>query len=395
MSISQWTRTRLTKALNIKYPLISGPAAGHINSRLVADVCNSGGLGSLAAAMYTPDLMRSTIRDIQSMTQQPFAVNLFCRMETAVTPQQLQQTYEPDSYLNSIRKKLNIPTPKEYTLRSPPLDDQLQVILEENVKIVSFTFGYLSNEQMEKLRKKNIYLMGTASTVTEALTLAGNSASTRKVDCIIAQGLEAGGHRSTFLPLDPNDPLKTQYSTVDLVKAIKHALKDRDDLAIVCAGGISNGQDVAKYLIPTTKNSNDNDEDTTTVIDGVVMGTLFMLSTGSSTPMPHRQALIDDQQPTRITKALTGRYARGIPNAFMKTLETDALKDRIPCYDIHSSKTKDIASYATEHGIPDYMLLWSGDRHLEAAKYTNNGSLSTKELMEKLVNDVNSIASKV
>ncbi|CAO3608617.1 unnamed protein product [Cunninghamella blakesleeana] len=391
MSLAQWTRTKLTKALNIKYPIISGPAAGHTNANLVSAVSNFGGLGSLGAAMLTPDIMRSTIRDIQSKTKEPFAVNLFCRMDTPVTPQELQQTYKADPYLDTIREKLNIPTPKEYTLRSPPLDDQIQVILEENVKVVSFTFGYLSDEQTKKLRQKNIYLMGTASTVTEALTLAGETKESSKVDCIITQGLEAGGHRSTFLPLDQNDPLKTQQSTKDLVKKVKDALKGRDDIAIICAGGISDGNDVADFLLPTRVKENDVDD--STVIDGVVMGTLFMLTTTSSTPDVHRKALINDHQPTRLTKALTGRYARGIPNDFMNILESDELKDYIPRYDIHSSRTKDIATYATEHGIADYMLLLSGARHLDAAKYTNNGTISTKELMEKLVNDVNSRSS--
>ncbi|ORZ24659.1 2-nitropropane dioxygenase [Absidia repens] len=391
MTLTSWTRTRLTQALSIKYPLISAPAAGHTNARLVADVSNYGGLGSLGAAMMPTDTMRATIRDIQGMTTSPFAVNLFCRTQEVPTDDELQGAYNADSQLNIIRKQLSLSTPSKYSLRSPPLIDQVQVILEENVKVVSFTFGHLPDNLTQQLKQQGVYLMGTATTVQEALFLAGSSNVTRKVDCIIAQGIGAGGHRGSFLPttLSPDttttsdDTSNQQLPTMELSKAVKHALKDRDDIAIVSAGGISSGEEAAFYL--GTKDSAGQGVS----VDGVVMGTLFMLSTDSSTPKAHREALMNDKQPTRVTKALTGRYARGIPNALMDKLgELD--QDKIPSYDIQSSRTKDIVTHATQNGISDYMLMLSGDRHLAAAKYTENGTLSTTELMEKLVKDINS-----
>ncbi|KAI8340840.1 2-nitropropane dioxygenase [Chlamydoabsidia padenii] len=369
MALPSWTRTRFTKALNIKYPLISAPAAGHTNARLVANVSNYGGLGSLGAAMMPATTMRSSIRDIQNMTSQPFAVNLFCRTQEPPTDEELQQDYDPDIQLATIRKQLSLPKPNKYALRSPPLIDQVQVILEENVRVVSFTFGYLPEDLTQQLKDQGVYLMGTATTVQEALFLAGPSKSKRRVDCVIAQGQEAGGHAGTFLP-----STQQQMATKDLTQAVYQALKDRDDIAIVSAGGISSGQEAASYLNAYGS-------------DGVVMGTLFMLSTESSTPPAHRQALLTDTQPTRRSKAMTGRYARGIPNVLMNSLEK-VDQDTIPCYDIHSSHTKDIVTHATETGLADYMLLLSGDRHLEAAKYSENGSLSTTELMEKLVKDI-------
>ncbi|SAL95908.1 hypothetical protein [Absidia glauca] len=370
MALPSWTRTRLTKALNIKYPLISAPAAGHTNARLVADVSNYGGLGSLGAAMMPATTMRSTIRDIQNMTTQPFAVNLFCRTQEAPTDEELQHVNDADAQLNIIRKQLSLPTPDKYALRSPPLIDQVQVILEENVRVVSFTFGYLPDDLTQQLMKQGVYLMGTATSVQEAIFLAGPSQSQRKVDCVIAQGNEAGGHAGTFL-----SGSEEQLGTTDLARAVHDALRHRDDIAVVSAGGISSGHDAASYLKAN-------------LTDGAVMGTLFMLSTESSTPKAHRHALLTDTQPTKKSKGMTGRYARGIPNALMDKM--DQLDQRtIPSYDIHSSHTKDIVAHATEGGLSDYMLLLSGDRHLEAAKYTENGTLSTTELLDKLVKDIN------
>ncbi|KAI8100037.1 2-nitropropane dioxygenase [Halteromyces radiatus] len=379
MTLPTWTRTRLTSALKIKYPLVSAPAAGHTSNNLIAAVSNYGGLGSLGAAMLPTAALRSNIREIQAMTSQPFAVNLFCRMQEAPTEDELQQPYQPDITLNNVRRQLSIPTPSKYTLRSPPLIDQVQVILEENVKVVSFTFGYLPEDLTQQLWQQGVYIIGTATTVQEALFLAGSSNALRKVDCVVAQGLEAGGHRGSFLPTTKEgDANQQQLSTQELSVAVRQALKDREDIAVVSAGGISSGKEAADYL--------------TKGMDGVVMGTLFMLSTDSSTPKPHRQALLTDTQPTRLTRALTGRWARGIPNSLMDTLEK--LDDTtIPTYDIHSSRTKDIVNYATEKEIPDYMLLLSGDRHLAGAKYTENGTLSATQLMEKLVKDINAVSS--
>ncbi|KAI8061157.1 2-nitropropane dioxygenase [Gongronella butleri] len=386
-----WAETRLTRALGLKLPLISGPMAGHTTVALASQVSNAGGLGSLGAAFLPADALRETIRDIKAQTSRPFAVNLFCRMQAAPTQAELQATYPSDEKLAAIRGKLGIAAPQQVTLRSPPLEDQVQVVLDEGVPVVSYTFGYLPQEMARALKAKGVYLMGTATTVAEALVLAGASPDDRKVDCVIAQGWEAGGHRGSFLPTttpptDDQDKLEhSQQPTLKLARAVRAALRDRDDIAIVAAGGISNAEDAAAFLAP---GANDG---SSAPVDGLVLGTLFMVSSTSGTPPLHREALMRDTQPTKVSRGMTGRFARGIPNELMRTFD-DA--PDLPSYDIHSSKTKDIIAHANQNSISDYMLLLSGDKHLDAAKYTENSTLSAEQVMNKLSNDLHTLLDK-
>ncbi|KAI8381192.1 2-nitropropane dioxygenase [Radiomyces spectabilis] len=372
-----WASTCFTRALQLRYPIVQAPCAGHTTVDLVAAVSNYGGLGSLGAATMSADTLRQSIRSIREKTCHPFAVNIFCRPDPPVTHTMLQQQYEADKELAAIRAQLHLSEPEQYTLRSPPLDDQIAVILEEKVKIVSFTFGTLPPKLLDQLWEAGVYTIGTATTVNEALFLAGlESGSTRRqAHCIVAQGLQAGGHRGTFL----NAP-DEQQSTLQLVRSIKEAFAKYPDaipVPILAAGGLSNGAQVYEALNKAQA-------------DGVVLGTLFMLSKDSSTPDAHRRVLLESQEKTKLTRSLTGRFARGYPNAFMNRMET-VPDDGIPCYDIHSSKTKDIVTYATQHGMADYMLLWSGSNALDAASFTNQATLSATEVMDKLVQEVNTL----
>ncbi|KAG0169466.1 hypothetical protein DFQ28_005779 [Apophysomyces sp. BC1034] len=315
--------------------------------------------------MMPADVLRKAIRAIKEQTTHPFAVNLFARSSgSPVSLQDLQQAYASDPMLQAIRRDLGLTTPTTYSLRSPPLKDQIEVILQEQVRVVSFTFGLLPPDVMSQLKKAGIYLIGTATSVDEARILKQN-----QIDAMVAQGAEAGGHRGTFE--NPDGGL--DLSTKDLVKAIKGVVKD---VPVLAAGGISSGPLAAEAL-------------THWHADGVVLGTLFMLSKESATPPAHRYVLLHSEQekPTRITRGLTGRRARGFPNAFMDRMDSLDTKT-IPEYDIHSSKTKDIVAHATKNGITDYMLLLAGANASDAAQYSNQGTLSAAEIMRKLMIDI-------
>lgn len=369
--LSNWASNAFTKALHIQYPIIQAPCAGHTGADLIAAVSNAGGLGSLGAGMLPATQLRSTIRSIRSKTNKPFAVNLFCRPSNPATEADLQKHYaKTDDELNKIRTELHIPIPEKYELRSPPFDEQINVLLEECVPVVSFTFGFLPDTAFKKLKSAGTYLIGTATTVNEALVLAGLDPSdpTRKADAIVAQGVEAGGHRGSFLPGD-------QLPVSELVAAIRQT---GFPIPILAAGGFSTGDDVFKGLNEYKA-------------DGVAIGTLFMLATESDTPKAHREYLLNAEknnvEPTKITTAITGRKARAYPNQLLKRIE--ALDADIPSYDIHSSKTKDIATYATKNGISDYMLLLSGANASKAVEYSEQGTLSAAQIVNKIVSDVN------
>ncbi|KAI8148953.1 2-nitropropane dioxygenase [Fennellomyces sp. T-0311] len=373
---SQHLATAFTRALRIKYPIVQAPCAGHTSADLVAAVSNAGALGSLGAAMMPLDTMRATIRAIKQKTKQPFAVNLFCRAKQDPTTEELHQDYPAtDAVLNAIRSEFGLPTPTKYTLRSPPLEDQISIILEERVPVVSFTFGILPDRELQRLWDAGVYLIGTATSAKEAMVLAGLDEldPTRKADAVVAQGLEAGGHRGTFL-FD-----EKQMSTGELVKSVKEAFRRKGsntsvDVPVLAAGGLSNSKDVAEALKGWHA-------------DGAVLGTLFMLSSDSSTPEVQRKVMLESDAKTRLTRGLSGRFARGYPNAFMDRMDALADKD-IPSYDIHSARTKDIVAHAAGNKNPDYMMLWSGANARAAADFTDHGKLSAADIVSKLVADL-------
>jgi nitronate monooxygenase len=374
-----WTTTSITRTLNIQYPIIQAPCAGHTGADLIAAVCNAGGLGSLGAGMIPASQLRTAIRAIREKTSKPFAVNLFCRPARTPTAAELQKHYPgTDDVLNDIRAELNIPIPTEYSLRSPPFEDQVNVLLEERVPVVSFTFGLLPDNILQRFWSAGTFLIGTATTVEEAMVLAGLDAAdpTRKADAIVAQGLEAGGHRGSFLSKDGSG----QLPVADLVKAIRTGYPHRFPIPLLAAGGISSGADVYSALQNWKA-------------DGAVIGTLFMMATESSTPKGHREFLLDAKknavEETKITTAITGKSVRSYPNKLMKRIEQAATNGDIPCYDIQSSKTKDIAAFATQNGIQDYMMLLSGTHAPDAVEYSEQGTLTAAQILNKLVVDVN------
>lgn len=380
-----WTATAITKALHIQYPIIQAPCAGHTGADLIAAVSNAGGLGSLGAGMIPAAQLRTTIHNIREKTSRPFAVNLFCRAAKPPTHAELQKHYPgTDDVLNEIRTELNLPIPTEFQLRSPPFEDQVNVIVEERVPVVSFTFGLLPDSVLQRLWSAGTFLIGTATTVQEALALAGLDPSdpTRKADAIVAQGLEAGGHRGSFLKISNDDKHHQQLPVADLVKAIRSTQNNgRFPIPIIAAGGISSGTDVY-HAIHDWK------------ADGAAIGTLFMMSKESTTPQGHRNYMLSAKtnavEDTKITTAITGKSVRSYPNKLMKRIEEASKKNGgvVPSYDIQSSKTKDIAAYATQNGIQDYMMLLSGVNAPLAAEYSEQGNLSAAEILNKLVKDV-------
>ncbi|KAI8644384.1 2-nitropropane dioxygenase [Parasitella parasitica] len=382
---ASWAATAITKALHIQYPIIQAPCAGHTGADLIAAVSNAGGLGSLGAGMLPAPQLRTTIHSIREKTSRPFAVNLFCRAATPPTSAELQKHYTgTDDVLNEIRTELHIPIPSEFQPRSPPFEDQVNVILEERVPVVSFTFGLLPDKFLQRLQSAGTFLIGTATTVQEALVLAGLDPSdpTRKADAIVAQGLEAGGHRGSFLKICNEDKNHRQLPVSDLVEAIRSTQDNgRFPIPIIAAGGISSGSDVYRALHDWKA-------------DGAAIGTLFMMAKESTTPKGHRDYMLNAKkngvEKTRITTAITGRSVRSYPNKLMKRIEEASSKNRveIPNYDIQSAKTKDIAAYATQNGIQDYMMLLSGANAPLAVDYSEQCSLSATEIVNKLVTDV-------
>lgn len=185
-------QSRLAHHLKLKYPIVQAPCAPYSLEPLVAAVSNAGGLGSLSAALQSPDKIRNSIREIKRLTDKPFAVNLFAPQLPQPTPDDFtnKQRYHSDDILDNFRKELGVPCPEQYTPRSFPFEDQLNVVLEERCPVLSFTFGQLPDGAIAKLKQAGVYVIGTATTVHEAKILVYTQNEQDAVDAIIAQGSE-------------------------------------------------------------------------------------------------------------------------------------------------------------------------------------------------------------
>ena len=178
-----WRDTPLALKLGMRLPIIQAPMAGGLStSRLTAAVCEAGGLGSIAGAMLAPDDLRAAIREVRALTSQPFAVNLF-----APLPAPTRDRVAEWSGLTGVEATARSPTPR--------FADQVTVLDEETVPILSFTFG------IPQLADAKAFKIGTATTVAEAVALEHAG-----VDAIVVQGYEAGGHRGTFLETVEHSP---------------------------------------------------------------------------------------------------------------------------------------------------------------------------------------------
>ena len=327
--------TQLTRELGIEYPVIQAPMAGGTTTpELVVAVCEAGGLGSLGAAYMSPDAIRETISEIRNLSDRPFAVNLFVPPDYDVDVRSMERSA---SLLEPYRRELGIkqpPLPEDpQTARfREDFDEQLAVVLEERVPIFSFTFGALSTTTVERLKDNGATVIGTATTVEEGEHLEASG-----VDAVVAQGAEAGAHRGTFL----GSFEASMVGTVALVPQLVDAI----DVPIVASGGIMDGRGLAAALCLGAQ--------------AVQMGTAFLLCEESGAPTAHKSAIFETtDDATTITRAFSGRPARGIQNRFL--LELAAHEEELPSFPVQNALTKDIRGAAGKQDRPEFMSLWAG-----------------------------------
>lgn len=326
---------RLTQRLSIQFPIIQAPMAGGITtSELVSESSNAGALGMIGAGYLTPMQLKKQIRSIKKLTTSPFGVNLFVPEEVVVSKTLIE---ESNSVLSLIRKELKIfPIDLFHFPTKESLDtifmDNIKVIIEEKVPVCSFTFGIPSEDVIKKLKMNDVFLIGTATTVEEAI--ANESAG---MDAIVAQGSEAGGHRGSFL-------YPEKENAVGLMSLIPQIV-DHVAIPVIAAGGIMDGRGlVATHFLGA---------------EGCQMGTAFLTCDESGAPAEHKDAILETREDQIImTRAMTGKWAKGIENRFMSNFNIKSLQ--YSCFAVHSTLTQDIRKYAKENCQPDFMSLWSG-----------------------------------
>lgn len=347
---------RLLKMLNIQHPIIQAPMALADSPALVAAISNQGGLGSLGAALFTPEQIRVKIQKIRKLTDKPFNINLFAPTNQATySPDQIKQAIVA---LNYFRKKLGMPELDNIEIKpSASFEEKLAVILEEQVPIFSFTFGVLSAEMINQIHSQDITIIGTATTVREAKLLEKNG-----VDAIVAQGYEAGGHRGTDLKITSiEDAL---IGTMALVPQIVDAVK----IPVIASGGIMDGRGIVASIALGAS--------------GVQMGTAFLTCPESSIHPEHRKRLVSSSdESTQLTNVFTGRRARSLKNEFLH--ETKLRNIPILDFPAQSEIVKDIREEAKKQNNSDYMSLWAG----QASALCRNKSAS--ELFNELIEETN------
>jgi nitronate monooxygenase len=321
-------RTPLTQRLGIDVPVIQAPmGGGPTTPELVSEVCEAGGLGSVAGGYLTPDALESDIAAVRRLTSRPFAVNVFAPHDAEVTESEVEAALER---LAPYLDELGLDPPELPTSTSPDLDGQLQVLLDTRPDVVSFTFGLIPASAVDALHHHGAVLIGTATSVAEAHALAAAG-----VDVVCAQGIEAGAHRGTFAT--PAD--QAAIGLTALVPAIRAAV----DLPVVAAGGLMDGAAIAAVL--------------TLGADAAQLGTAFLLCPEAGTHPTHRDAIRDAAaESTVITTALTGRPARSITNRII-----DELGDApVPPYPVMNALTSALRRAAMDQGRADLTSLWAG-----------------------------------
>ncbi len=306
---------------SLAIPIVGAPLAGGASTpALAAAVSGAGGLGFVAGGYKTPEAMSAAIAATRELTSAPFGVNVF-----AATP-----TEAPPEALEAYRARLGDGAGE------PRSDDdgfaeKVERLLADPVPVVSFTFGCPEPALLERFRAAGSEVWITVSDVEEARAAAAAGA-----DALVVQGFEAGGHRAAFVDDVPGD--------VGLLALLQLVAAAVPDLPLVATGGIATGRAVAAVLAAGAA--------------AAQVGTAFMRCPEAGTPEVHREALAQPGR-TAVTRAFTGRSARGIVNAFMREHE-DAAPHAYPA--VHYV-TAPLRARAREQGDADTLHLWAGQAH--------------------------------
>jgi nitronate monooxygenase len=317
-------------------------AGGPGTPELAAAVSNAGGLGSLGAAYLRPEEILQSIRRTQALTSRPFAVNLFAGGYAADGNADPAPMLE---LLSGIHKALGLPPPTIPVLPPDPFREQLEAVVEARPAVFSFTFGIPGRGVFSLLRSRGIAIMGTATIAGEARLLVEAG-----VDAVVAQGAEAGAHRGTFaVPFEA-----AMVPTVDLVREIA-ALAP-----VIASGGIMDGRDLAAMLAHGAM--------------AAQLGTAFLTCPESGASPAYKRALLRGasdrrasdrtstdraaREATVITRAFSGRPARGLANAFTDLLAGN--QNAILPYPLQNALTRPMRTAAAAQGNPEFLSLWAG-----------------------------------
>jgi nitronate monooxygenase len=321
----------LRDLLGIPQPIVLGPFGGLSSVDLVASVSNAGGLGSYGLFGYTADRILRTAEAIRAATSRPFALNLWLpldeRDEVATAG-----FADAAAALAGLYEEMGIPVPATPPSRFlPALEEQWTAVLEVRPSAVSFVYGVPTRAMIGAARQRGIAVIGTATTVAEAVAL-----DTAGVDAIVATGFEAAGHRVSFLR-------RAEDSLIGSIALIPQ-VADAVGVPVIAAGGIADRRGVAAAFALGAQ--------------GVQVGTAFLRTRSSATTDAHREAIAaTSADGTVLTRAMSGRLARGIPNRAMRTIEAG---HAIAPFPAQGWLTGRFRAEALRRDRGDLQALWAG-----------------------------------
>ncbi|WP_111657890.1 NAD(P)H-dependent flavin oxidoreductase [Isoalcanivorax indicus] len=309
-------------------PLVQAPMAGSQDARLAVAVMRAGGLGSLPCAMLSAELLQQNLRQLREAPGR-FNVNFFCHTPPPATDETAWRAALAPYYLELGLNPGAIP---EQPLRQPFSDAIADIVEPYAPPVVSFHFGLPAPALLARVKRWGSLVLSTATTVDEARWLQAHGA-----DAVIAQGLEAGGHRGMFL----TDDLGTQQNTMTLLQAVLDAV----DIPVIAAGGIADAAGVRAALDQGAS--------------AVQVGTAYLRCPEATTSAVHREALGSPAaQQTAITNLFSGRPARGIVNRLMR--ELGPLSAMPPPFPLASTAIAPLRQAAEAAGSGDFSPLWAG-----------------------------------
>jgi len=315
----------LANGLPSELPIIQAPMAGGPSTpELAAAVGGAGAFGFLAAGYVSPDQLVTSIAAARELTDASFGVNIFC--PTAPADPAPVQTYAEMIAPQSVRLGVPLGEPR---WDDDAYGDKLEIVSSEHVPLVSFTFGCPDPDIIEVL-----HIAGCSVAVTVTSPAEARYAEQAGTDLLLVQGTEAGGHQASFLDHEPNTrPLSS------LLEEVRESI----DVPMAGSGGIMTGAQVAEVLHAGAI--------------GVQLGTAFLCCPEAGTSATYRQAIMDrTYSETMITRAFSGRYARGLANEFAMTY-SDAAPDAYP--EIHHL-TRPLRVAAAKAGDATTPNLWAG-----------------------------------
>jgi len=347
----------ITKLLNISYPIIQAPMFGVTTPEMVSATSKADCLGSLALADLDSKQCSELIRTTKKLTDKVFAVNIFVHEIPEITEELKKKYSETKSFIEELAKEnhIKVDLPEIDKVKINSYQEQVETIISENCKIVSFTFGNLDQQSIEKLKNNGTILIGTCTSVSEALILEQSG-----IDIICAQGIEAGGHRGSFT--NENIP---QIVGLSLLSQIRDTVK----VPIIYAGGIYN----AKTLLATKILG----------ADGFQIGSLLLGSQESALKDFEKQRLRNvNEDDIILTKSFSGRYARGIKNTFIETIENS---DFILPFPYQNKLTGELRKVAREQNNSEFVNLWTGQSINKLSEKSTTYNL--KKLIEETENN--------